>query len=105
MVVAADQGRRPGFPRVLPGPVLKPRTVNTGPVLVTGAAGFAGSHLVEHVRGTGAAVVCWDRQDLDLLDRDTVRARIRDLRPSAIYHCAGAPHVGQSWENTAHPLS
>ena len=74
------------------------------PVLVTGAAGFAGSYLVERLRHSGTEVVGWSRQDVDLLDRDTVRARIRELAPAAIYHCAGAPHVAHSWTDAAHPL-
>jgi GDP-4-dehydro-6-deoxy-D-mannose reductase len=84
-------------------------------VLVTGAGGFAGSHLVEHLRaspkdrrGEGGSpshrVVGWTRQIVDLLDRDRVRAAIRELRPAQIYHCAGVPHVAESWHDTAQPL-
>jgi GDP-4-dehydro-6-deoxy-D-mannose reductase len=78
--------------------------VEPGTVLVTGASGFAGSHLLTRLRETQAEVVGWSRADVDLLDRDAVRERIRELRPSAIYHCAGAPHVAQSWNDTVHPL-
>lgn len=86
-------------------------------VLVTGAAGFAGSHLVEHLAGR-CDLVGWTRTDppgdiarlatwtrIDLLDRDRVRGEIRALRPAAVYHCAGAPHVGASWHNTAQPFA
>src|SRR5262245_24894177 len=74
----------------------------SGPVLVTGAAGFAGSHLVEHLASHHTPAVGTDHHNVDLLDRDRVRAYIRDLMPSAVYHCAGAPHVAQSWDNSAH---
>jgi GDP-4-dehydro-6-deoxy-D-mannose reductase len=83
-------------------------------VLVTGANGFAGSHLVEHLsRRSHQAkadlgpqnVVAWTRDRLDLLDRDRVRAAIDDLRPAQIYHCAGVPHVAESWRDTEQTLA
>jgi GDP-4-dehydro-6-deoxy-D-mannose reductase len=94
-----------------------------GAVLVTGAAGFAGSHLLEHLT-TGESgssrkdLVAWSRsapppsltalaawQRVDLLDRDLVRRAIHDLEPSAVYHCAGAARVAASWTDSAAPLS
>jgi len=112
-VVAADQGTGSSLQGVLPGAVSTPAVSNV--VLVTGAGGFAGSHLVEHLRaspkqrrGEGGSssdrVVAWTRQIVDLLDRDRVRAAIRELRPAQIYHCAGVPHVAESWRDTAQPL-
>jgi GDP-4-dehydro-6-deoxy-D-mannose reductase len=68
-------------------------------VLVTGARGFAGSHLVEHLRKSGIAVTGWGRQDVDLLDRHAVSRAIADVRPVVVYHCAGVSHVGQSFSN------
>jgi GDP-4-dehydro-6-deoxy-D-mannose reductase len=47
----------------------------------------------------------WSRQEVDLLDRDAVRARISELEPSVVYHCAGAPHVAHSWSDTTRPLA
>lgn len=88
-----------------------------GPTLVTGAAGFAGSHLIEHLSGHGD-LVAWTRrevpaslgrmaawQKVDLLERDSVRRAIAELKPSVVYHCAGAPHVSHSWQHTTESLA
>ena len=83
-------------------------------VLVTGAAGFAGSHLLELLAQDPVEVVAWQRpgttplvrpdgvrwDTVELLDRDEVHAAIRALGPSQIYHLAGVPHVGDSWSHT-----
>ena len=86
-------------------------------VLVTGAAGFAGSHLLEHLAGS-ADVVGWSRsappsdlaslarwQRVDILDRDQVESALREIRPSSIFHCAGLPNVAESWSDTAAPFA
>lgn len=75
--------------------------MTAGPILVTGARGFAGSHLVEELTGAGADVLAWDRVDVDLLDPAALRTALSAARPAAICHCAGAPHVAQSWADTA----
>ena len=75
-----------------------------GPVLVTGASGFVGTHLVEHLSKCGIRTVAWRRDTIDLLDRDLVRKYINDLNPETIYHCAGAPHVASSWDDGARPF-
>jgi GDP-4-dehydro-6-deoxy-D-mannose reductase len=83
-------------------------------ILVTGAAGFAGSHLVDLLVADGADVVAWHRpggapprevartrwDPVDLLDRDRVETAIARLKPSIVYHCAGEAHVGRAWEST-----
>lgn len=89
-----------------------------GPILVTGAAGFAGSHLVDLLAGDGASVVGWHRPGstprtaagvvwdaVDLLDRRSVSAAVAKRRPAAIYHCAGAAHVGRAWEEAESTLA
>src|SRR5215210_6593441 len=88
-------------------------------ILVTGAAGFAGSHLVDLLAPSGAAVTGWQRpggktrqacetinwQTVDLLDRRAVATAIADIRPDVVYHCAGSAHVGQSWTDTRETLA
>ena len=90
-----------------------------GPVLVTGATGFAGSHLVDHLLGLGERVAGWARaerhphlpdprvawQDVDVLDRHAVANAIRDLRPRTVFHLAGLPHVGESWTQADRALA
>jgi len=86
------------------------------PVLITGASGFAGGHLVEHLAGSHE-IVGWARSaprpelarladwhTLDLLDRDRVRNAIATLRPPTVFHLAGAPQVAESWRDGAKPL-
>lgn len=74
-------------------------------VLVTGARGFVGRYLVEHLEHTGAEVTGWGRERVDLLDRRGVSRAMAELRPSVVYHCAGAAHVGQSFDNVADTLA
>jgi GDP-4-dehydro-6-deoxy-D-mannose reductase len=83
-------------------------------ILVTGAAGFAGSHVLDMLADDDADVVAWHRpgsaapravagtrwEAVDLLDADAVAAAIDRMRPAAVYHCAGAAHVGRSWDST-----
>jgi len=98
----------------------------SSPVLVTGAAGFAGGHLL-HALATdesGPEVVAWRRpsqdhggptptlpcgpnavtnvrwRDIDLLDSARVTASIREIQPTRIYHCAGVASVHGSWDQT-----
>jgi GDP-4-dehydro-6-deoxy-D-mannose reductase len=84
----------------------------TRPTLVTGAAGFAGGHLLELLASSGADLVAWHRpgsarpadlpaawQGVDMLDREAVHAALTRLRPAAVYHFAGAAHVGHSWDH------
>jgi GDP-4-dehydro-6-deoxy-D-mannose reductase len=82
-------------------------------ILVTGAAGFAGSHLLDLLAGDSVPIVAWHRpgrpppaaspsvqwEGVDLLDRVAVRQAIERARPSAVYHCAAAAHVGRAWDS------
>ncbi|HVZ20814.1 MAG TPA: GDP-mannose 4,6-dehydratase [Vicinamibacterales bacterium] len=95
---------------------MQPRSA-TGPVVVTGAAGFAGSHLVEHL-SQQTEIIAWARsappaelahlarwQQVDLLDRERVRALVREVRPARVFHSAGLAHVAESWADTSRPLA
>jgi UDP-glucuronate 4-epimerase len=93
----------------------------TGPVLVTGGAGFIGSHLIERLAGRGQPVVCLDNfdsyyspelkrdniekaigsglvqlEEADICDRDAVQALFRSRRFASVVHLAARPGVRPS---------
>lgn len=88
-------------------------------VLVTGIAGFAGSHLAELAVAAGAEVVGTvlpgaptdnlaplggrvRTLPCDLTDPGAMTAILADVRPDRVFHLAGASVVGTSWaERTA----
>jgi GDP-4-dehydro-6-deoxy-D-mannose reductase len=87
--------------------------------LVTGATGFAGSHLVEHLVQMEPVVAAWSNPRgkpvagehprvrwtaVDLLDDKAVTSAIAEIEPSVVYHCAGAADVGGSWIDPVGPL-
>ncbi len=83
-------------------------------LLVTGAGGFVGSHLIELLERDHTDVVAWLRPgteplvrgtrvnwiEIEMHDRDAVGRAIGASAPSRIYHLAGVPHVGESWDRT-----
>lgn len=95
--------------------------MNRATVLVTGAAGFAGSHLLDLLQRQPVRVVAWRRpgigadverqytwaewHEVELLDRHETCARLAEAGPAFVYHLAGAPHVGQSWKATSDTLA
>ena len=87
--------------------------------LVTGATGFAGSHLVDGLLSSHGAIAAWTHahgrpalasdprirwQTVDLLDRAGVELALQEIRPSLIFHLAGLPHVAESWRNGGRAL-
>ena len=88
-----------------------------GPVLITGGAGFAGSHLLQRLSGRHE-LVAWARsapspalaplarwQQVDLRDRSRVHSLVDEVRPSAVYHLAGFSQVAESFVDPATPLA
>jgi GDP-4-dehydro-6-deoxy-D-mannose reductase len=73
-------------------------------MLLIGASGFAGAHLLEAARAAGIVVVAAGREGgdgsppCDLLDPAAVEACIGAVGPDLVVNAAGAASVAQSWE-------
>lgn len=66
--------------------------------LVTGAGGFVGPHLAQHLVDSGDTVVALDvKNGPDLRDRVGWRDAVAEHGPDVIYHLAGWSDVGGSW--------
>jgi GDP-4-dehydro-6-deoxy-D-mannose reductase len=66
-----------------------------GPVLITGADGFVGGHLLAELGSDGVA------GSADVLDSEAFAVEVRDVRPGAVIHLAALSSVGASWESIA----
>lgn len=65
-------------------------------MLVTGGGGFAGRHLVRHLRQSGVPVDAPKRSELDLLDPAAARSAVAGSRPKFVYHLAALASVSRS---------
>jgi GDP-4-dehydro-6-deoxy-D-mannose reductase len=67
--------------------------------IITGAGGFVGRHLIDHLQDAGDEVHATDRSTdgLDITDAPSLLERFRGVRPEVVYHLAGASDVGGSW--------
>jgi len=88
--------------------------------LVTGATGFAGSHLLEHLLEHTPRVAAWGHAGgrelpagrdqrvswsaVDVTDSAAVTHSLDQLRPSVIYHCAGIADVHGTWAASTRAL-
>lgn len=71
-------------------------------VVVTGGAGFLGTHLVQQLACAGCADVCVVRsRDFDLTRQDAAEALFREQDADVVFHMAG--HVGGIGANKARP--
>jgi GDP-4-dehydro-6-deoxy-D-mannose reductase len=95
----------------------------TGLPLVTGASGFAGGHLLDHLLETEPAVIAWGNPSgrglptdgrahgsrirwcaVDITDAAAVERALREAQPSIVYHCAGLADVQRARAHASRPL-
>lgn len=86
-------------------------------IFITGATGFAGSHLVERLLAEGHEVfalvhAATSHQELpthprlvsvvgDLLEVGSLQTAVAQARPDVVYHLAGQAYPARSWQNPA----
>lgn len=68
--------------------------------LISGATGFVGPHLIQHLEDCGDHVVAVGHHEgPDLLDAEAWSDTIATEAPDVVYHLAGFSDVGASWKH------
>ncbi len=73
--------------------------------LITGSAGFIGTHLKAELENSGYEVVCCDLKasgdtvSMDITDPERVKAVLKEYKPDIIINMAGQANVGLSWKS------
>jgi GDP-4-dehydro-6-deoxy-D-mannose reductase len=68
-------------------------------VLMTGADGFVGRHLTEHLEASGDVVSGFDRAQVDVRDEAATRSAIRAATPDVVFHLAAQSNVARSFQD------
>lgn len=90
-------------------------------IFITGATGFAGSHLVDLLLSVGHEVVAlvhaassiqeapdhpaFHAVSGDLMDLEGLKMTVAAARPDVIYHLAGQAYPGKSWRNVSRTIA
>jgi GDP-4-dehydro-6-deoxy-D-mannose reductase len=72
---------------------------------VTGASGFVGSHLLDHLRAQGDDIAASAPPDeIDVTDRSAIAEAMAAAEPDVVYHLAAQADVGASWDHPVETL-
>jgi nucleoside-diphosphate-sugar epimerase len=65
------------------------------PILVTGASGYLGNHVIRKLRDKRLAAVALTHEDCDLTNLNAVRTVLERINPKVVIHCAAS--VPKAW--------
>lgn len=73
-------------------------SMNSGKILILGAKGMLGGYLAAIF--SDSSPILWDKDDLDITDRDAVRRKITDLKPDVVINAAAYTAVDDCEKNS-----